>query len=232
MQIFVTRQAFDFTLLFLATGVLVAAFIASAMSGDIFFTYFGAEDSLVENATAIVLGICGLALWWRALQAKPFVSRTVVALGVLYGLVYIWAGGEEISWGQRILGFESPEYFQENNDQQEFTFHNLVIGDVKLDELIFGPVLSYIILAYLIVLPLLWPRAAWVQALARKMIIPVPQLYHAAFALGVTLIIPFLDESRRWEVYECIFALLSLAIFLHPANHLPGRTDQRDPMSG
>lgn len=231
MQAFVTRQKFDFTLLFLATCVLVAAFIASAMSGDIFFRYFGAEDSLVENATAIVLGICGLALWSRAFEAQPFVPRGIVALGVIYGLVYVWAGGEEISWGQRILGFETPEYFQENNDQQEFTFHNLVIGDVKLDELIFGPVLSYIILAYLIVLPLLWPRAVWVQTLAHKMIIPVPQLYHAAFAFGVTLIIPFLDESRRWEVYECIFALLSLAIFVHPANRLPGKVDQRDPIS-
>lgn len=57
---------------------------------------------------------------------RTSLPRFALVLGVLYGLAYIWAGGEEISWGQRIIGFESPEYFRENNDQQEFTFHNLV----------------------------------------------------------------------------------------------------------
>lgn len=227
-----TRQAADFFLLCIGTLLLVAAFIGSSMQGDVFFVYFGAEDSPVENATALLLAVCGVALWWRAFAARKSLTHAALALGLLYGLVYVWAGGEEISWGQRILGFESPDYFQQNNDQQEFTFHNLVIGDVKLDELIFGPVLSYVILAYLIVLPLLWPRAAWVQRLVRTMFIPVPRRYHAAFAFAVTVIIPFLDESRRWEVYECIFALLSLAIFLHPANLLTGTTTRQNPASG
>ncbi len=227
-----TRQMTDITLLCLATAVLFAAFIASAMSGDVFFTYFGAEDSVVENATALLLAACGIALWWRALDARAVLPRGAVILGVLYGLVYVWAGGEEVSWDQRLIGFESPEYFQNNNDQQEFTFHNLVIGNVKLDELIFGPVLSYFILAYLIVLPVLWPRVAWVQRLVSRMIIPVPQSYHAMFALVVTVIIPFLDESRRWEVYECIFALLSLAIFLNPANPLVDTDRPRNLVNG
>jgi hypothetical protein len=58
----------------------------------------------------------------------------------------------------RSLGFEIPEYFQERNDQQEVTCHNLVIGDVKLDEVIFGPILSVVILSYLILFPPLWRR--------------------------------------------------------------------------
>lgn len=227
-----TRQTTDYFVLFLSTALLVAAFVASAMQGDIFFTYFGAEDSPVENATALILAVAGVALWWRALAAKQVISRGAVILGVLYGLAYVWAAGEEISWGQRILGFDSPDYFQNNNDQQEFNFHNMVIGGVKLDELIFGPVLSYIILSYLIVLPLLWPRVDLVKKLVRTMIIPVPRPYHAAFAFAVTVIIPFLDESRRWEVYECIFALLSLAIFLHPANPLTEAERQGELATG
>lgn len=216
--------------LFLSLGglVLISAFAVSAMSREAFFTYFGAEDSLIENMTAVLLGVCGLVLILRVLKLRTTLSHGALALGLVYGLVYIWAGGEEISWGQRIIGFESPEFFQENNDQQEFTFHNLVIGDVKLDELIFGPVLSYIILSYLILLPLLWQRVAWVRTLTDRMVIPVPRLHHAAFALIVTLIIPFLGESRRWEVYECIFALLSLAIFLNPANPLTAKAQEPD----
>lgn len=217
-----TRQTLNSVFLSLGACVLIAAFIASGISKDVFFTYFGAEDSPVEDATALLLACAGVVLIARVLRARTSLTRAALGLGIVYGLVYIWAGGEEISWGQRLLGFESPEFFLENNDQQEFTLHNLVIGNVKLDELIFGPFLSYVILSYLILLPLLWPRLNWVRSLTHAMVIPVPRLHHAVFALVVTVIIPFLDESRRWEVYECIFALLSLAVFVHPANPLSG----------
>jgi hypothetical protein len=33
---------------------------------------------------------------------------------------------EEISWGQRLLGYRPPVYFLEHNFQQEFNFHNVV----------------------------------------------------------------------------------------------------------
>jgi hypothetical protein len=32
---------------------------------------------------------------------------------------------EELSWGQRIIGFASPEYFRARNSQSELNFHNL-----------------------------------------------------------------------------------------------------------
>jgi hypothetical protein len=224
------RHTLDIGFLCLGTIVLAGAFVASAISKNLFFIYFGAEDSLIEDATAICLALAGCVLLARVIHVRHSITRGALILGVLYGLAYIWAGGEEISWGQRIFGFESPQFFQENNDQAEFTLHNLVIGDVKLDELIFGPVLSYVILFYLIVLPLLWPCVHWVQRLTQAMIIPVPRKHHAAFAFIVTLIIPLLGESRRWEVYECIFSLLSLAIFIHPANRI-AKTRKEVPLT-
>ncbi|MCL3880978.1 hypothetical protein [Marivita sp. GX14005] len=221
-----TRPSFDMVFLYLGAAILVSAFVVSSISKEAFFTWFGAEDSLIENFTAIGLACAGAVLIARILRDRRHVTGAVLALGLLYGLAYIWAAGEEISWGQRILGFDSPEYFQQNNDQQEFTFHNLTIGDVRLDESLFGPVLSTIILSYLLLLPLLWLNLDWVRRLTRAMVIPVPQLHHAGFALFVTAAIPFLEESRRWEVYECIFALLSMAIFLYPANPLHQSADK------
>lgn len=219
-----TRQYIDSLLLGLAALLLIASFLVSALSREAFFTYFGAEDSLVETATAVLLVAAGLVLFARALRLRPELGGAGFFLALLYGLAYLWAGGEEVSWGQRILGFESPEYFRANNDQQEFTLHNLVVAGIKLDEVIFGPVLSAVILSYLLLLPLAWRPWGWVRHLVQRLAIPVPRLHHAGFALAVTLVIPLLGESRRWEVYECIFALLSLAIFLHPANSAKAET--------
>ncbi|MCL2451890.1 hypothetical protein FWD20_03435 [Candidatus Saccharibacteria bacterium] len=40
-------------------------------------------------------------------------------------LILILMAGEEISWGQRIFGWSTPEFFLENNSQRETNFHNL-----------------------------------------------------------------------------------------------------------
>ncbi|MHC4390567.1 MAG: hypothetical protein ACYS22_04520 [Planctomycetota bacterium] len=56
---------------------------------------------------------------------------------------------EEISWGQRLLGFSAPTYFLEQNFQQELTVHNLVSTSFR------KLALKGIILGYGVVLPLL-----------------------------------------------------------------------------
>ena len=41
------------------------------------------------------------------------------------GLFYLVCAGEEISWGQRVFGWETPEKFAEMNEQGETNLHNL-----------------------------------------------------------------------------------------------------------
>jgi hypothetical protein len=55
---------------------------------------------------------------------------------------------EEISWGQRVLGYRPPSYFLEQNYQQEFNFHNLV--DTTLRKL----ALKAILIGYGVALPI------------------------------------------------------------------------------
>ena len=83
------------------------------------------EDSLVEWATAIALiaaaafaGIVAGTLW-RGRQS---------AHALIYALVFVAAlvaAGEEISWGQRLLGLDTPDAVREANLQGELNIHNL-----------------------------------------------------------------------------------------------------------
>ncbi|MFC1462588.1 hypothetical protein ACFLQU_03175 [Verrucomicrobiota bacterium] len=43
----------------------------------------------------------------------------------LFGLLCIFIAMEEISWGQRILDFNTPDPFRKQNIQNEFNLHNL-----------------------------------------------------------------------------------------------------------
>lgn len=87
----------------------------------------GKEDGFFENMTALCFFI-GFAL-----LLLTFI-KTKNVLVLLLGLVFFFGAGEEISWGQRILHYCTPQNINKLNVQGEFNIHNLeVFNGVKLD---------------------------------------------------------------------------------------------------
>jgi hypothetical protein len=81
-----------------------------------------------------------------------------------------------------------------------------------------GNLLSVVLLGYLVVLPLLYPRVRFIAALADRFMVPVGSLRHAVGAVAGGIIMMLVDLPRQWEVFELVFALLTLSIFLAPVN--------------
>jgi hypothetical protein len=75
------------------------------------------EDRFVEWLTATLFIAAGVLRLRAAWQTRRLFDGLV-------GLFCIFVGGEEFSWGQRLLGFTPPDVFLERNTQQEFTLHN------------------------------------------------------------------------------------------------------------
>ena len=82
------------------------------------------EDYWVENLTAVWFLLAGLLLFVTALVERGF-FRNVYILG---GMAMVFVAGEEISWGQRIFGFATPDFLMHLNEQKEFTVHNIADG--------------------------------------------------------------------------------------------------------
>ena len=80
------------------------------------------EDSWIENLTAIWLFLTGLLLVVTAFAERRIFLRCIYILG---GIAFVFATGEEISWGQRIFEFETPSYLMNLNIQNEFNIHNI-----------------------------------------------------------------------------------------------------------
>ena len=80
------------------------------------------EDYWVENLTAVWFLLAGLLLFVTALVESHFFRRCVYILG---GMAMVFAAGEEISWGQRIFGFATPDFLMHLNESKEFTVHNI-----------------------------------------------------------------------------------------------------------
>ncbi len=75
---------------------------------------------------------------------------------------------EEISWGQRILGYRPPVYFLDQNYQQELNIHNVV--DTQYRKL----ALTAVILGYGVILPALQQVPALDRLFARLGIVAPP----------------------------------------------------------
>ncbi len=179
---------------------------------------FAVEDGVVEYGTAIALFVSCLILIRNGLSLRGRAGRLAVGLTFFYALLFFFGAGEEVSWGQRIFGWETSEAMKEINRQDETTLHNIEIGGVALTKHLFGPVLTVTILLYLVALPLLYPRVGLIARIADRLAIPVPGLRHAALALIGSLIIAAISVDRKWEVYEFVFGLLTVSIFLLPQN--------------
>ena len=176
--------------------------------GEFFARWIESESGLIENATAILLipatifavGI-GLRLFQRMGPMYPM---------WFFGVALICFGfaGEEVSWGQHWLGWESPEYFVENNRQGETNFHNLNIH--------FGRVVKSILTLAIIIggliMPLrssasadpvnLTPKRRFLRFITpTRVCIPA-----AAFVLGVRLI----ERVKTWFDLDWDFIAVNL----------------------
>ena len=80
------------------------------------------EDHWVENVTAISFLLAGLPLFATAWMERNSVRCCVYILG---GLAMVFAVGEEINWGQRIFGFDTPDSLLDVNAQKEVNIHNI-----------------------------------------------------------------------------------------------------------
>ena len=80
------------------------------------------EDSVVEYLTFALFLLTGVLLFFTAAAERSSWRRGVYILG---GIVLVFAAGEEISWGQRIFNFATPDFLIGVNERNEFNVHNI-----------------------------------------------------------------------------------------------------------
>ena len=112
-----------FGYLFLCLNVLFFSALCAAAPRT--FQALSREDYWVENLTAVWFLLAGLVLFVTALAERRSFRRGAY---ILVGMAMMFAAGEEISWGQRIFGFATPDLLMRLNDQEEFTVHNIING--------------------------------------------------------------------------------------------------------
>lgn len=208
----------DKVLLSLVAANILALIVFHIIQTDFFHTVYAIEDGPAEWATAVLLFVSFTVLARQAGRFAGAGNRRAVATMGIGALLFFFASGEEISWGQRVFGWQAPEIITENSHRAETNLHNLKVGEIKLVKVLFGNILTVVLLCWLVGLTLLYARAARIAAWADRWAIPVAGRRHAVLVIAASVVIAPVDLQRKWEIYEFIFALVALSIFLYPQN--------------
>lgn len=96
------------------------------------------EDNIVENLQFFTLLI---ATFFSAKIALKLVKRKAMTIALIFSIIsagLFFISGDEISWGQRLFGLETPTVIAQYNAQQELSWHNLVqVGNLPTYAYIF-----------------------------------------------------------------------------------------------
>jgi len=157
--------------------------------------WLGREDGLIEYMGAalflIAAGVTGTAAVRGSRRGTLPRARVIVLW--LVALLFVYACGEEISWGQRIIGFATPEWLDEYNYQGEFTLHNIGATEEQKGTLFYYldqfpiPSSTFALGVVFLALPLFHGYWPWARRLMDRFGVPVFSL-----GLGVVWVISYL----------------------------------------
>jgi hypothetical protein len=112
--------------------IVLSGYVVMALHWEALKPYRG-EDRLIEYLGAIFFFIASIlffACYWLSSQRgkdTPHLHSKRNKFYVFLAVLFFIGCGEEISWGQRIFGWQSPKIVQEMNGQRETNFHNIEI---------------------------------------------------------------------------------------------------------
>ena len=202
------------------------------------------EDGPVEVSGAIcflVTSILFSLVYWQSTQGNDFfifsTRRNVFFL--LLAIVFFIGAGEEMSWGQRQLGIETPDWMKSVNRQRELNIHNIGIfhgedaeGNKKTgikSLLNIDRLFSLFWLSYCVILPLLVRVSRRLADFASRVNIPIvpiglgllfPLNYFLSKLLVVSDLRPDLDMNNLYvhytvELKEALFAFLFMNLAMY-----------------
>ena len=212
-------NVYEWLILAFVTVGTATGFIWSYVDHAAFKQYMVTEDGFTEWMTVlafvIIFIVCARRVWvLRANRPTLF----LLATGFL-ALLAVFVAGEEISWGQRFIGVDSPAFFEKYNAQGETNLHNLEVYGVKINKLVFGKGVGILLLCYLLILVPAYHFKAGVRNFMDRLAVPIATNYQVAAYLLVLIVVQVLmASSKKGEMLEFAFSFLFLLTIAYPFN--------------
>ncbi len=231
-----------FTIIGIVYGIFAFSFLFFVMLENGIFVQLAREDGLLETAGAGLFFLSSLAFLF--LYLNPGNGQNIF-LGKLrkrnfffglFAVLFFVCFGEEISWGQRIFGWQTPGFFIELNAQKELNIHNIWLfqgsnpdgSEKSFVELLLNMnrLFSIFWLGFCVIIPLANSCSKKANIFLKYLGIPIIPLWIGGIfianylAFRIVILLPFekcvlsaLDELKEIN-YALAFAVLAIYIVL------------------
>lgn len=191
--------------------LIVGGYLVMAMRFPIAYIWATYEDSFGEwgqfyfFATAFILSV-----WLAAVRSSHRLFFAILAIACFYVTM------EEISWGQRVFGIRSSDFFKKYNLQGETNLHNMLVGPVSTGlrsaiEYGVAAALAAYGLLFPILLRLRWSVAVWFDEHG----IASPPFYLSPFFVLAAYLELGPVSFNEAEVAEVLVSFALAALALH-----------------
>jgi len=174
-------------LLLIAFIVVGVAIMYYAVFDVPYYEYIMQEDFWIEYGSALFWLLAAVIVLLQTLILlfrKP--SKSQLVINVLLILFFIVCAGEEISWGQRIFKFQTPEFLKMINVQNETTLHN--IGSIS----VFSNAFFLGSLIFFLYIPFLVKRNTTVKNVLHYLHFPIPSRFTTYVFIAALVVWVFL----------------------------------------
>ena len=201
----------------ISTAMLFLSFVLYRSYDSTFLWSLYEEDHLFENLTCLFhLGSALLFLLLFFRSRRLGMSRLIPLLLFVF---FFFVGMEEISWGQRILGIQTPQFMKDVNTLGETNLHNILPKENR-EPVYIG---FFLIVSLIFIRRNFFEKRAKTSRWAAAIIpfLPPPDFFYFGLLLIAMLILP--RYLVFWEVIEQIFGVICATYAIHVYRRLSKR---------
>lgn len=171
------------------------------------------EDNLIESIGAIFFLLSAILFFYCYILSKENgqdfwrikTNRNIFFL--FLGIIFFFAFGEEISWGQRIFGWGSPEIMEDVNRQRETNIHNL---NFFMYNLSFERIFNLFWMTYCLLIPILNKYSGRMRKLFNGLNLPIVPIWAGLLLLFNYILIHIIQYLHIYETQRMLFGALEI----------------------
>jgi hypothetical protein len=177
------------------------------------------EDGFFQWMTFYTLVFASVMCFYRVSILKPFRDNVFTSSLVVAGVTFLAFALDEMSWLQRVFGFQSPVFFQTHNTKMQVNIHHLVIFGFYINNLIFTFAIKILATLYFLVLPFFYTKLDKIKAFVNKFAIPLPRYSQVGAYLVLTLLVGLIPSEFKYVIFEFGFYWILVLMMYNPLNN-------------
>lgn len=199
--------------------VLIFFYMYHARNNPTYFeSVLAREGGPLQWLIISTLFFAAIMCFYRASILKPFRGGVFAACSIFTGFVFLMFAMDEMSWGQIIFDYKTPEFIAIRNSLGEMNIRHLVIAGFEITDIIFTLGIKILATLYFIVLPFFYSRLDQIKNFVNRFAIPLPRYTQTAAYVVAAILMSLIPSDRRYIIFEFVFYWILVLMMYNPLN--------------